>query len=132
MQPAPDRSLANREHARSVVRADERILLERSADEDAVVDPLVLTDRTSARRWQERQQLGSEGDRGRHGPAFAGRCRGNAEEPGWLPSVVTGGSAEPGPSDQLESGGRGHRLDEQQRGQDQKLHGCGLDRCGAA
>ena len=86
---------------------------------------------TSARRWQERQQLGSEGDRGRRDRLFAVDAGARARNPAGL-TMVPVGSAEPGPSDQFEGRGGGQCLDEQQRGQDQELHGCGLDRCGAA
>src|SRR5918997_1282078 len=42
LEPAPDRPLRNGEAARPVVRTDERVLLQRGADEDAVVQPLGL------------------------------------------------------------------------------------------
>ena len=42
LQPAPDRPLGDGEHAGPVVGPDERVLLGRRADKDAVVQPLGL------------------------------------------------------------------------------------------
>src|SRR3954470_7999602 len=42
LQPAPDGALRDGEAAGAVVRADERVLLQRRTDEDPVVEPLGL------------------------------------------------------------------------------------------
>jgi hypothetical protein len=64
----------------------------------------------------ERHQLVGAGDRGRRDQLSRSMPRPRRGNPAACAPVAVG-SAERGPSDQLESRGRGHRLDEQQRGQ---------------
>src|SRR5918998_937071 len=64
LEPAPDRPLGNGEAARPVVRTDERVLLQRGADEDAVVQPLGLDElelpfEVRAREYEDDAAIGA-------------------------------------------------------------------------